>query len=360
MKTLESVQSKLNSLNRSVARTIRGDSLGDLSSAIQVGPLLFLLIPVLVFGAAVGFFDLLTTFIYPNSELEQLQISIRNADTHNQASLEMGFRLLWIGAFLMLLSVCAGAIGWSAVSVCMNVHRRHGVMLTVLGFICVILIDLVLWDQDRIFAVVGRPYFDGFLFRWWYLPDTLRGRFLSLLNWTNLASSAACIFVTLAACSTLFPPTRHGIDEPYHLAQQMRRLRGLLYCATVVLIARVISTGAWLQWPTAFLDKPSQEAYMSLVLGLTTSWGALFTLMLMATYIPIAGILARRGHQLALQNLAGQSPTRTQVDKWLEERCLIASSSGQLQRAAVILGPLIAGPVGTLLTSLGNASYAGN
>jgi hypothetical protein len=222
------------------------------------------------------------------------------------------------------------------------------------------LIALVLWDQDRIFRVVGRAYFDGFLFRWWYLPDTLRGRFLSLLNWTNLAASAACIFVTLAACSTLFPPVRQNIDEPYHLALQMRRLRGLLYCATVVLIARVISIGAWLQWPTAFLDKPSQEAYTSLVLGLTTSWGALFTLMLMATYIPIAGILARRGHQLALQNLAGQSPTRTQVDKWLEERCLIASSSGQLQRAAVILGPLIAGPVGTLLTSLGNAGYAGN
>ncbi len=182
---------------------------------------------MLVFGAAVGFFDLLTTFIYPDNELARLQISVRDAGTHNQASLEMGFRLLWIGAFLMLFSVCVGAIGWSAVSICANVHRQHGIMLTVLGFICVIGIAFVLWDQDRIFAVVGRPYFDGFLFRWWYLPDTLRGRFLSLLNWTNLASSAACIFVTLAACSTLFPPVREGIDAPHHLALQMRRLRGL-------------------------------------------------------------------------------------------------------------------------------------
>jgi len=77
-------------------------------------------------------------------------------------------------------------------------------------------------------------------------------------------------------------------------------------------------------------------------------WGSVFTLMLAAYYIPILLVLQKRAEAV----MEAQKVPLIDRDQWLQVRGLSVRFTNQVPQVIGILGPLIAAPIGKLLTSL--------
>ncbi|HVF10692.1 MAG TPA: hypothetical protein VNA16_07810, partial [Abditibacteriaceae bacterium] len=184
--------------------------------------------------------------------------------------------------------------------------------------------------------------------------------FLRNVNWIvsiiNGFAIIAPVIAILAAGSTLVPPPAgQDRDLPY-FAAQMRRLKEVLNAGSALLVAGILHMGAWLRWPAALVnDKAVQEEILNLALSISVFWGATFTLVIIAIYSPAASRLSAQALR-AIKNdkEEGKDKEGEAKDpyKRLNEHGLAISPAQQLPQIAAILAPLLAGPVGSLLSSL--------
>lgn len=176
-------------------------------------------------------------------------------------------------------------------------------------------------------------------------------------NVANLAfavvalSTVAAMFLLVAASSTVILPD----DKPVLIAarQHMARLKNVLYVGSVMLVSGVINMGAWMRWPAAlFRQHPDKgDAFADMALGLTTFWGATFTVVTIAAYVLPALYLRSRAAQVHAQ----QYPEASFADreKWLGDEGFTMSVGSKPGPVIAMAGPLLAGPLSAVFNTLG-------
>jgi len=172
----------------------------------------------------------------------------------------------------------------------------------------------------------------------------------ALLAMTNtLAVIIPCI-VLLAASSTLAPSLERNHDHLAHLTTQMRHLKGVLNAGSAILVGGILHMSAWLHWPADLLSDPTEQSALSgAVLSVTMFWGATFTLMLITTYGPATSYLSSQARNFAEQ--ARRAGTIQDPRQWLHDNHFSITLGEQLPQISVILGPVLAGPIGSFLMS---------
>ena len=169
---------------------------------------------------------------------------------------------------------------------------------------------------------------------------------------------APCIAL-FAACATLTEGDRRQAgDLLVHLRAQMRRLKMLLNLGSALLVVGVLHMVVWLRWPAALITDPKVSAeIIGFSASLSMFWGAAFTLLIVAFYVPASYVLSRR----AERGIAECPDKADGLDarEWLKRQGLSITPTQQLPQVAMMLAPLLAGPVGTALSSLSNPLAGG-
>lgn len=164
----------------------------------------------------------------------------------------------------------------------------------------------------------------------------------------NVQALIVPVVALLAACSTLAPPSTGQQPDPRFYASQMKRLKEVLTAASAILVSGILHMGAWLRWPAALVaDNAGQEAVLGTALAITLFWGVTFTLMLVATYLPAALLLARRAEAQLLERPSESA--EPEPDQWLREHGLFLSLQDHFPQFGLILAPLLASPLSSLL-----------
>jgi len=164
---------------------------------------------------------------------------------------------------------------------------------------------------------------------------------ISLHLWLDALGITVAIFFALITSMVLRSEST-ARDNTEHLKERVRYLRMMLYLGSALLILATLRLRTMLHWTLDFLrplpsmadNKDVSFLIINLdgfIANVVTSMGAFYTLVLAAIFVPAV---------LISTNQAKKSGE------------LISPLSGQLLRLAAILGPLLAGPVGELLSRL--------
>ena len=266
---------------------------------------------------------------------------------------ELKVRYIWFATILINLVVCVYGASLSGIIIYRSHTKQRLITVTVVA-IALILVGMASLIYS---SVTGNALFNliyHFSFSTLQATGIYSQTFLShvdrLLDLTNtLAVIVPCIAL-LAGASTLAPSPRQNGNGLPHLITQMRHLKGVLNIGSALLVSGILHMSAWLRWPAGLLRDPIEQAALSeTVLSITMFWGATFTLVLIATYGPAASYLSGQARRLADQaHKAGriQDPQR-----WLRDNQLSITLGEQLPQIGAILGPALAGPVGSFLMS---------
>jgi hypothetical protein len=129
----------------------------------------------------------------------------------------------------------------------------------------------------------------------------------------------------------------------------MKNLRLVLYAGTLLLVVAMLVKKSIYQWSLAYTSQEAEAAKIAgnFVSSLLTIDGGFYTLVLAAAYFPAALVLQRRANLLA--NLPVEEAEK---EKKFREYGLTFSFTESLPRNLAVLGPLLVGPVGELLTAM--------
>jgi hypothetical protein len=144
-----------------------------------------------------------------------------------------------------------------------------------------------------------------------------------------------------------------GFANPEWRTVFNERIKGLqksLYALSMVLVASTIVITIFAHLPAGLFkdDSGFGSALSKYAIGLSTFWGALFSLTLAATFAAPAVLLLRHTH--GYQSVATDAGD---MQAWLHEHVFV-SIKKQLVNVASLLAPLLVGPLSALL-----ASFAG-
>ena len=171
-----------------------------------------------------------------------------------------------------------------------------------------------------------------------------------ITNFLNSLGNAAAFSLLFAACATLRPSDEEIFPEGMkQLSKRMKYLRLVLYAGTLLLVVTILLKKSIYQWSLAYTSQEEQIAEIAgnFVSNLLTIDGGFYTLVLAAVYFPAALVLQRRA------NLLADLPVEEiEKGKKLKEYGLTFSFVESLPRILAILGPLLVGPVGELLTAM--------
>lgn len=180
---------------------------------------------------------------------------------------------------------------------------------------------------------------------------------LTLLSWIPAFSGmATCGFAAAFAygsASALPAP-----DDPDWRASVERRIKALqssVYALSAVLVSSTLTITLFAHLPVGLLEDGSSDAraVSAYATGISTFWGALFSLTLVATAAAPAFRILRHayGHRVADEAPADSSADRRE---WLQEHVFV-SLRRQVANVLSLLAPLFVGPLGSLLSSLAGA-----
>jgi hypothetical protein len=173
----------------------------------------------------------------------------------------------------------------------------------------------------------------------------------------------AALLVVATACVI----ARHEVTKEEALSLQLRYASMMMYAAAALLIAGVSETSALHKWPThdirvgttcpsslpapwnALVKKDDYKDYQKEVTttatAISTSVGTVFSLILAATYLPLAMLLRQRAHRVVKPH--------SRTEAWLAVHGFSIQPTQQLSRVLVVLSPLLAGgPVSYLISLL--------
>lgn len=267
---------------------------------------------------------------------------------------EVKFRYIWLTTVVLALVAGVYAFILCATMVYRSHPRPRLIMVTAVGMVLASVGIAFIWALDETHtlyrAIFGFSY-DNLRQAGPHRigPDLLR-YVLVVVSVVNVQAVIVPVVALLAACSTLAPPASYGKPDPAFHASQMKRLKDVLTATSAILVAGILHMGAWLRWPAALVaDKDGQDAVLGTALAITLFWGVTFTLMLVATYLPAALLLARRAEALLRDRPAETS--EPDPDQWLKDHGLFLSLQDHFPQFGLILAPLLASPLSSLLVS---------
>lgn len=173
----------------------------------------------------------------------------------------------------------------------------------------------------------------------------------------------------LAASATLLPTGREDPSPMEQLAKAIGRLQRLFYLGAAACVAGVFEVFALFRWPVAFVEDNIDEAESielarGAIINLATTYsfaaGTLFTLILIALYMPAAVRLRSRARDLGIQEVrkdqGGDEPaiaTSRDVERWLKRHGLHQTWAQLSKQIMAAVGPFLAGgPIAAMLNNL--------
>ena len=266
---------------------------------------------------------------------------------------EMKVRYIWFATTVVNLIICLYAATLCSTIIYRSHSAQRLVLVKAIGMVLIIAgIGSLIYSaitKNTLFHLIYHFSFHTLQDTKFY-GATFLGRIDTLLLLSNALAVIVPCLVLLAASSTLAPPINPSQDPLTHLTAQMRHLKGVLNAGSALLVGGVFNMHAWLRWPTGLvLDSSVQSAFSGAVLSITMFWGATFTLMLITTYGPAASYLSSQARNFAEQ--AKRAGTIQDTQRWLHDNHFSITLGEQLPQIGVILGPLLAGPIGSFLMS---------
>ena len=324
------------------------------------GYLLLLVPPLFVLVLATVLFEL--AHKYTLEELvTAIEIFLPQGESHpfSLTLSEMRGRYIWLATVVLNLVVCAYGIGLFGFTVYQAHAGKRLLAIVSIGTMLMLsgLIGLFYHaeTQGALFQLVYNFTFT--ILKQSGLYDTA---YLLNIDKVMLITNILAIIVPsmaiLAACSTLAPSQGANHEELSQVARQMQQLKGVLNAGSALLFSGILHMNAWLRWPASLLtDQSIQTEYSETVLAISMFWGTAFTLMLVATYGPASSYLGTQARELVEQ--AAREGTIENPQQWLKDHHFSVTLGEQLPRISVLLGPMLAGPIGSILMS-GSHSFA--
>jgi hypothetical protein len=148
------------------------------------------------------------------------------------------------------------------------------------------------------------------------------------------------------------------ISDLKRLETQMRKFKIIISSGSILMVAGILHMITWLRWPAALVaDEWISLNVVSFSESLGLYWGATFSLMIAVFYLPAAVNIQQRCELIIAEQpelLCGMEP-----QDWLKKHGLLVSPLQQIPQIAVILAPLLAGPIGSVMTDLSGSLIAG-
>jgi hypothetical protein len=135
------------------------------------------------------------------------------------------------------------------------------------------------------------------------------------------------------------------------LEQNMLRMRRQLYLSGLVLTIGIFFATSWMRWPLPMVDAEHLSAYSSVIASALLFVGIYFSLLILSFYLPVAMILERRKHELAVaaarhDDLADHKAR----EGWLKMRGLQTDPTEFLKSGIALVAPILAAYAGSFPT----------
>ncbi|MEQ8354257.1 MAG: hypothetical protein RH942_01860 [Kiloniellaceae bacterium] len=177
---------------------------------------------------------------------------------------------------------------------------------------------------------------------------------LTILAWipTFSGMGAVAFAAAFAYANTRALTQKRSKDESAwreSLDQRIKALQRSVYLLSAVLVSSTVTITLFTHLPTGLVtDKPDLELATALskyATGLSTFWGALFSITLIASFAVPALRLLNQAY-----GVAGDAPDSAELRQWLREH-VFQSLRRQLATVLSLLAPLLVGPLSSLLSS---------
>lgn len=174
-----------------------------------------------------------------------------------------------------------------------------------------------------------------------------------LVTLVNVLAAIAPIFVMLAGCSLLnIPKYDESSDAKRALRRRMTQLKTLTDLGSALLVAGSLHMLVWLRWPIAVNADPAmQKALGEWALSVTLYCGTAYSLMIAAFYIPCSWALSKAAEAWLQQTQPEWS--ESELADWLDKYGFSGTPIRQLPQIVATLAPMLAGPIGSAISSLG-------
>jgi hypothetical protein len=166
---------------------------------------------------------------------------------------------------------------------------------------------------------------------------------LAMLTWSQALTVLTAVGGTALLAGTIATLWVQVSDKP-QLTEQLRGFRALFNSAALLLFVGVLEITALFRWPTLFIGDDTVRAAMQGTVGtFAASIGALFSVLLLAAYVPATAALRRQ----AIEN----SLSAGDVADAMSQAGFGDLASQQALRLAQVLAPLLPGVISILLTA---------
>lgn len=283
----------------------------------------------------------------------------------------MGARMNYAAVVLLHIFVCLCAIFYFGIRLgeSPRLLRRRASVAIVLESVSVLgaLVCLSYWDfgDNQPLGAYKLTYFNiRTLFE--KIPashDLVKQGYLwgvSKLSFSVVAAIAFGVFAVLMAAgvASVAVSTLSEVSEEKWLGcvrDQIQVLQQSFFLLSAVLVTSTLTATMLFYLPTETLEPHIKAVVIdplsSYARGLAVFWGVIFTLILAAVFAPPAVILRQRIRRFAQRR--DRVETASEFREWLKRLELTVSLEKQLGNVAVLIAPLLTGPIASLLQKLG-------
>lgn len=262
---------------------------------------------------------------------------------------EIRARFLWLASSIALLTSSIAAIAVAAVVItkCLSDERRRiafqtAIALTIIALVSVQFLagNLKNLNFDLTLELLANTRI--------FLPGFVEANVRLIAYAVVVTSIIAAMFLVVAASSSVVIPTGSDTAGLNAVGLHLSRLRNVLYIGAIMLVCGIVNMGAWMRWPAALLRNPDHvEAFTGMALGVTTYWGAAFTVITIAAYVP--PVLYLRSQALRLHERQYPEVSAAEREKWLRSEGFTISEGAKPAPIIAMAGPLLAGPLSSIL-----------
>ncbi|MDH3596053.1 MAG: hypothetical protein OEU09_20780 [Rhodospirillales bacterium] len=315
---------------------------------------LLLLLPPLVplLGAAA----ILQFITHP--ELSPANLTGAFAEGRDVLGRHMADRMIYAAAGFFHIVVCLGAIVYflDGLRRMPTPLRRRG-HLYILAALVVLTLTVVLLRAPQLdFAVYKLTYVNIREILRLSLAEADLTRYvvgdftkLSILVYIPTLFGMVAV-ITAAALATAAAgelPRRSDGEWRRQFVVRVRMLQQAFYVLSAVLVTSTITIMLFFQLPVALAgDDATRMALSAYAQGLTAFWGTVFTLTLIATFVPATLILRHRAQRYRERLKAPQ-----EFQTWLTDQVPVTVEK-QIRNLAAMFAPLIIGLLGNVLQSV--------